>query len=147
MPEPLAAKTANAEVAGGESQRFVEGLDIPGQWWRLFHSKPLNSLIEEVLKANPNLASAQAALRVARENVLAQKGAYYPTIEANFTPSYNKTATGSLSPASASGNPYYSLYTAQLTISYVPDVFGLNRRTVESLEAQAEAQRFQLEAT
>ena len=146
-PEPLGAKTAKAEVAGGEAQRFVEGLDIPGQWWRLFHSKPLNTLIEEALKANPSLASAQAALRVARENVLAQKGAYYPTLQANFTPSYNKTATGSLSAASASGNPYYSLYTAQLTISYVPDVFGLNRRTVESLEAQAEAQRFQLEAT
>jgi NodT family efflux transporter outer membrane factor (OMF) lipoprotein len=145
--EPLAAKTAKADVAGGEAQRFVQGLDIPGQWWRLFHSKPLNALIEQALRANPSLASAQAALRVARENVLAQKGAFYPTIEANFTPSRNKTATGSLSPASASGNPYYTLYTAQLTVSYLPDVFGLNRRTVESLEAQAEAQRFQLEAT
>jgi len=146
-PEPLAARTAQAEVAGGEAQRFVQGLDIPGQWWRLFHSRPLNTLIEEALKANPSLASAQAALRVARENALAQKGAYYPTLETSFAPSYNKTATGSLSAASASGNPYYSLYTGQLTVSYTPDVFGLNRRTVESLEAQAEAQRFQLEAT
>jgi NodT family efflux transporter outer membrane factor (OMF) lipoprotein len=146
-PEPLAAKTAKADVAGGEAQRFVEGLDIPGQWWRLFHSRSLNTLVEEALKANPSLASAQAALRVAHENVLAQKGAYYPTIEGSFTPSRNKTATGSLSPVSASGNPYYSLYTAELTVSYTPDVFGLNRRTVESLEAQAESQRFQLEAT
>ena len=32
-------------------------------------------------------------------------------------------------------------------MSFVPDVFGANRRTVESLEAQAEDQRFQLEAT
>jgi NodT family efflux transporter outer membrane factor (OMF) lipoprotein len=84
---------------------------------------------------------------VARENVAEQKGAFYPTIQANLTPSWNKTATGALSPASASGNPYYSLYTGQLTVSYMPDVFGLNRRTVESLQAQAEAQRFQLEAT
>jgi NodT family efflux transporter outer membrane factor (OMF) lipoprotein len=44
-------------------------------------------------------------------------------------------------------NPYYSLFTAQLSISYTPDVFGLNRRTVESLAAQAENQKFQLEAT
>jgi NodT family efflux transporter outer membrane factor (OMF) lipoprotein len=145
--EPLAAKTAQADVVGGEAQRFVEGLDIPGRWWTLFHSKSLSTLIEQALEANPNLAAAQAALRVARENVLAQKGAFYPTVEANFTPSRNKTATASLSPASASGNPYYTLYTGQLTVSYMPDVFGLNRRTVESLEAQAEAQRFQLEAT
>lgn len=146
-PEPLAGRTAQANVAGGEAQRFVQGLDIPGQWWALFRSKPLNTLIDQALKSNPSLAAAQAALRVARENVAAQKGAFYPTIQANFTPSRNKTATGALSPASASGNPYYSLYNTQLTVSYMPDVFGLNRRTVESLQAQAEAQRFQVEAT
>jgi NodT family efflux transporter outer membrane factor (OMF) lipoprotein len=33
-----------------------------------------------------------------------------------------------------------------LSVSYVPDVFGLNRRTVESLQAQAQAARFQLVA-
>jgi len=146
-PEPLAAQTAKADVAGGQAQRFVQSLDIPGQWWRLFHCKALNALTEEALRANPSLEAAQAALRVARENVRAQKGAYYPTIQASLSPSLNKTATAIFSPATASGNPYYSLYTGQLSVSYVPDVFGLNRRTVESLEAQAEAQRFQLEAT
>ncbi|HYM01756.1 MAG TPA: hypothetical protein VET85_02355, partial [Stellaceae bacterium] len=38
-PEPLPAQTAAAKVGGGEAQRFVEGLDIPGQWWTLFHSE------------------------------------------------------------------------------------------------------------
>jgi NodT family efflux transporter outer membrane factor (OMF) lipoprotein len=146
-PEPLAAKTAKAAIVGGESQRFVQGLDIPGQWWALFHSEPLNRLVEEAIKNNPSIEAAQQALRVARENVAAQKGSFYPSVTANFTPSRNKTATGALSPASASGNPYYSLYTSQLSISYMPDVFGLNRRTVESLKAQADAQRFQVEAT
>jgi NodT family efflux transporter outer membrane factor (OMF) lipoprotein len=146
-PEPLSPKTTSAKVAGGEPQRFVQGLDIPGQWWKLFHSKPLSALIEQSLKANPDLQAAQSALRVAKENVLAQKGAFYPSISASFTPTRNKTATESLSPASASGNPYYSLYTTQVIVSYTPDVFGLNRRTVESLEAQTDAQRFQLEAT
>jgi NodT family efflux transporter outer membrane factor (OMF) lipoprotein len=146
-PQPLPPETAKADVAAGDAQHFVQGLDIPGQWWTLFQSEPLNALIEEALKANPNLGAAQAALRVARENVYAQEGVYYPSVQANVTPSRSKTPTGSLSSASASGNPYYSLYTTQLTVSYVPDVFGLNRRVVESLEAQAEAQRFQLEAT
>lgn len=147
MPEPLAPETTKADVAGGEAQHFVEDMDIPGQWWTLFHSEPLNTLIDEALKANPNLQAAQAALRVAQESVYAQQGAYFPTIEANFTKSRNKTATGAVSAASASGNPYFSLYTAQVSVSYVPDVLGLNRRTVESLEAQAEAQRFQVAAT
>ena len=56
--EPLAAQTVAADVAGGAAQRLVEGLDIPGQWWTLFRSPPLNALIEQSLKANPNLEAA-----------------------------------------------------------------------------------------
>jgi NodT family efflux transporter outer membrane factor (OMF) lipoprotein len=39
------------------------------------------------------------------------------------------------------------MHTAELTVGFVPDVFGANRRQVESLAAQADAQRFALEAT
>src|SRR6202034_1769184 len=35
----------------------------------------------------------------------------------------------------------------QVTVSYTPDIFGANRRQVESLAAQAEASRFTLDAT
>ena len=146
-PEPLAQQTTSSDVAGGEAQRFVEALDIPGQWWTLFHSSALNSLIEDALKNNPTLPAAEAALRQAWENVYAQQGAFFPTIAASFSPSRNKTATGALSPASASGNPFYSLYTGQVLVSYAPDVFGGTRRQVESLAATAEFQQFQLEAT
>jgi NodT family efflux transporter outer membrane factor (OMF) lipoprotein len=146
-PEPLVHRTTGAKVSAGESQRFVEGLDIPGQWWKLFHSQALDELVDEAIKNNPTLESAQAALRAAQEEVSAQKGSYYPSISANFTPSRNKTATSTITPVANTGNPYYSLYTTALSVSYVPDVFGLNRRTVESLQAQADTQRYQLEAT
>jgi NodT family efflux transporter outer membrane factor (OMF) lipoprotein len=122
-------------------------MDIPAQWWALFGSPPLNARVEEALKANPNLAAAQAALKQARELADAQRGFYFPDVSANFTASRNKTPTSTLSPASASGNPYYSVITPQVFVSFVPDVFGLNRRTVESLDAQAENQRFEIEAT
>jgi NodT family efflux transporter outer membrane factor (OMF) lipoprotein len=145
-PEPRARQTSSADVAGGGAQHFVQGLDIPGQWWTLFRSSSLNALIDEALKANPTLEAAQAALRQAWENVYAEQGALFPTVAANFSPSRNKTATGALSPASASGNPYYSLHTGQLTVSYMADVFGGIRRQVESLQAQAAFQRFQVEA-
>jgi NodT family efflux transporter outer membrane factor (OMF) lipoprotein len=52
-----------------------------------------------------------------------------------------------LSPTLSNGTPLYNLFTPQVTISYVPDVFGANRRAVESLAAQAEASRFELDAT
>ena len=41
----------------------------------------------------------------------------------------------------------YNFHTAQLTVGYMPDLFGGNRGQVESLESQAEIQRYQLEAT
>ena len=145
--ESLASQTVSANVQGGEAQRFIRDMDIPGQWWVLFHSAPLNSLIESALKANPNLQAADAALRVAMENAYAQAGLYYPSVQANFSPSRQKNPVGTISPTLSSGVPVYNLYTAQVSVSYVPDVFGGNRRQVESLNAQAEFQRFQLEAT
>jgi len=145
-PQPLPEKTASAEGADGAAQRFVESLDIPGQWWTLFHSEALNALVEQSLKSNADLQAAQAALRVAQENYYAGQGVYYPSISANFTPTRNKNAVQP-SPTLATFVPYFNLFTAQVNVSYTLDVFGGNRRQVETLEAQAESQRFQLEAT
>jgi NodT family efflux transporter outer membrane factor (OMF) lipoprotein len=146
-PQPLPASTASADDPLGGAQHFDTGKDIQGEWWQLLHSPPLDALVAQALEANPTLTAAQAALRQARENVYAQQGQYFPTVTGGLSASRNLTPTGALSPASASGNPYYGLITEELNVSFVPDVFGSNRRTVESLEAQAENQQFQLEAT
>ncbi|MBU6410810.1 MAG: histidine kinase, partial [Verrucomicrobia bacterium] len=61
---PLRSTAGVKSVPGGEAQRFVQGLDIPGDWWKLFHSQPLNDLIERSLTKNPDLKAAQAALVV-----------------------------------------------------------------------------------
>ncbi len=143
---PLATTVSSRHVAGGEAQRFAEGGDISADWWTLFHSQPLNDLIEQSLKKNPDLKSAQAALSVARENVLAQRGAFYPSVNANFSASRQKQP-GSLAPVPDNNAFLYSLFTPQVSVSYVPDVFGLNRRTVESLQAQAQSVRYQMVAT
>jgi NodT family efflux transporter outer membrane factor (OMF) lipoprotein len=143
--EPLPAETASADAADGEAQHFKQGGDIPAQWWTLFHSQPLNDLIEQSLKANPNLDAAKASLRVAQEGVSAQAGAYLPSVQASFTPTRNKNASQP-APTLASNVLLYNLYTAQLNAIWTLDVFGLNRRTMESLKAQEDAQRFQLES-
>ena len=143
---PLPAKTASAEVTGGEAQHFVQDLDIPGQWWTLFHSEALNTLIAQALRNNPTLPAAEAALRLAWENVYAAEGAFFPTAVASYSPSRNKTATGVVFTAASSGPPFFTLHTAQVVVTYAPDVFGGTRREVESLTATTEFQRFQLEA-
>jgi len=144
-PSPITATTATPNVTGGEAQLLVPGRDIPGDWWTLFHSKPLNDLIERSLKANPDLKAAQAALLVARENTLAQRGAYYPSVSGGFSATRAKTSN-ELSPVPNASLFEYSLFTPEVSVSYTPDVFGLNRRTVESLKAQQEQARFALAA-
>ncbi|MBV8632938.1 MAG: efflux transporter outer membrane subunit [Burkholderiaceae bacterium] len=120
--------------------------DLPALWWELFHSSALNQLVQDSLKHNPNIDAARAALKVAQENVHAQRGFFYPNVEASFSPTRQKVAKTLASPAFSGAN-YYSLYTAQVSVSYTLDVFGANRRQVESLQAQADMQRFELEAS
>jgi NodT family efflux transporter outer membrane factor (OMF) lipoprotein len=140
---PASDTAATADVAGGESQRFAKGGDIPGDWWTLFHSTPLNELIDQSLTNNHDLKAAQAALTVARENVLAQRGSYYPSVAASFSASRQKQSE-SISPTPNSNTFLYNLFTPQVSVSYMPDIFGLNRRTVESVQAQEQAVRFQM---
>ena len=134
------------EQTGADAQKYVAGQDIPGQWWTLFHSPPLDELVQQSLKSNPTLQAAQATLRQANENVAAQKGAFFPKVQAEYDFSRNRDPTGTLQPALNSGAPIYDLHTAQVSVSYMFDFFGLERRQVESLQAQADSQRFQLEA-
>jgi NodT family efflux transporter outer membrane factor (OMF) lipoprotein len=145
-PSLPSTTSSSPNVTAGEAQTFAQGRDIPGDWWTLFHSKPLNDLIERSLKNNPDLKSAQAALLVARENTLAQRGAYYPQVSGSFSATRAKTSD-ELSPVPNASVFEYSLFTPEVSVSYTPDVFGLNRRTVESLKAQQEQARFVVAAT
>ncbi len=147
---PLAAVIGTTNIAGGREQHFVQGMDIPGEWWTLFHSGPLNDLIARALTNNPNIRAAQAALTVARENVLAQRGVYFPNLSAGFSAS-RQGQSDVIAPVpnypTTTAEFTYDLFTPQVSVSYVPDVFGLNRRTMESLQAQEQQQRFALAAT
>jgi NodT family efflux transporter outer membrane factor (OMF) lipoprotein len=167
-PTPLPEASASAAIHGGEVQHYIAGRDIPFEWWELFQSPALNSLIDKAFKANPTITAAQAALAQAQEMVYAQRGFYFPSIGATYQAERHKIS-GNLTNDQAPGiqgngdnlsaplqTPdvapytaplYYNFQTAELTVGFVPDVFGSNRRQVESLAAQADAQRFALEAT
>jgi NodT family efflux transporter outer membrane factor (OMF) lipoprotein len=142
--QSLPAATASADVAGGRAQRFASGADISADWWTMFHSKPLDDLIAEALSNSPTLKAAQAALAVAKENTLAQRGAYFPKLSAGFSGTREQDPLGALAPIPSTNASLYNLFTPQLSVSYVPDVFGLNQRTVESLAAQEQGARYQM---
>ncbi|HET7083517.1 MAG TPA: efflux transporter outer membrane subunit [Rhizomicrobium sp.] len=143
-PHPANA-TVTSDVPGGSAQHFVKGADIAADWWTLFHSKPLNTLIEQALANNHDLKAAQAALLVAREHTAAQRAAFFPAVTGSFAASRQQQPQ-TLAPI-PNGNTFtYNLFTPQVSVSYMPDVFGLTRRTVESYKAQEEQARYQLAA-
>ena len=167
-PATLPQTSSSAPVHGGEAQRLVSGRDIPFEWWQLFQSPGLNALVEQAFKANPTIPAARAALVQAQELVSAQRGYFFPTVDANYSFERQKIA-GNLTVDNVPGvqgngddllppvqsldnfphtHPFfYDLHTAEVSVGFIPDVFGANRRQVETLAAQKDAQRFALEAT
>jgi len=121
------------------------GKELPGQWWVLFRSKALNQLIEQAIKQNADLQSAYAVLLQAQENLFSNQGSLWPSLAAGGSAVRQRVAGAMF------GNPdfpgtVFNLYNVSVGISYTLDVFGGLRRQIENLEAQAEYQRFQLEA-
>ncbi len=143
--EPLPQATASAPTRGGEAQRYVWGVDIPRDWWTLFQSEALNRLLAEALKNNPDVGAAQASLRQAKETVYAARGALFPAAVAAIQPERERLNGAII--GEPEYTPTFTVITSSLLISYAPDVFGGTRRHIESLTAQAESQRFTLEAT
>jgi NodT family efflux transporter outer membrane factor (OMF) lipoprotein len=171
--EALPAQTDSSTVSGETAQRFDFGAELPADWWRLFESPELNTLIEQAIKNYPSITAQQAALRQARDNVRAQQGVFFPQVQGQLTQARQKqslaTAESSLSVApvastppgaGGSGSPsaaslaselapflITNIYTASVNVSYTFDIFGGERRQLEGLQAQVEAQKYQLEAS
>jgi NodT family efflux transporter outer membrane factor (OMF) lipoprotein len=140
-----ASKVGAAQV--NDAQRYVAGMDIPDQWWRAFGSEQINGLVSQALAGNPSIKAAQAALRQAHELYLAQRTSFFPNVQGGFGAVRSEFPANTLSTPIVNSSSTYTLYTAQLSLSYAPDIFGATRRQVEIAKAQAESARFQLEAT
>ena len=136
---PLPPETASADTIAGDAQRFLQDADVPGQWWALFGSAALNGLVEQALRANPDIEAAQAALRQAFENYVAQEGALYPQV--------NGTAQLGRQQSTNNAGSRTDLFNAGVSVSYLFDTYGAVRRGIEASQAQQENFRFQLEAT
>jgi NodT family efflux transporter outer membrane factor (OMF) lipoprotein len=143
--KPLPAYTASADVIGGAPQSLQPGGDIPGKWWSLFHSAQLDRLIDQALKANPNLSAAQAALREAHEYAAAEQGYLYPSVNAYAAGIRERRLFYKTGVPNGISSPF-NLLNVGVDVSYTLDVFGGIRRQVEAYQAQSESQQFLLEA-
>src|SRR4030088_3423768 len=93
LAEDQPAELAAASIPGGEAQQIVQGLDIPGQWWAVFRSQPLDNLIQRALIANPDIHAAAAGLRAAQSTPRAKRATLLPTASACLTASPTQVST------------------------------------------------------
>ncbi len=149
LPGKLASPSSppgGPKVAG---QHFISGQEVSARWWAAFQSEPLNQLIRDSVNHSPTLQSAEAAIKVAQYNALAQRGVWLPQLTGNSTTSQIlQSNAGNVFGGDIAAVPQtqFSLVTQQLTVNFVPDVWGGNFRAVENLDAVTEQQLFQLEA-
>lgn len=150
--KPAAAPDADrylpGKLASPGGQHFATGADVSARWWSAFHSTPLDNLIKQAVEHNPTLQAAEDAIKIAQYNAAAQRGLFFPQITGGSTSSDNLIANpGQVPPIPTQGaQSEFTLVTHELTISYVPDIWGANVRAVENLDAVAEQQLFQLDA-
>jgi NodT family efflux transporter outer membrane factor (OMF) lipoprotein len=142
---PMPDATVSTPGLGGAAQHLERGADLPSQWWDLFHSEALESLVRASIADSPTLAAAQAALRVAQENLAAGRGdLLYPAIDAHGSATRQKISGATLG-APGLGTSLFTLYNANVGVSYALDLFGRERREIEGLESQVDFQKYQLE--
>ena len=143
--EPRLKPAMATDVVGGAPQNFVTALDVGGQWWREFNSPQINAFVEEAVRNHPDVRAAQYALRAARETALQVRGQFLPQVTGNVTATREQITAAS---GGTTGAPtLYNLYETTVDVSYTLDLFGGIRRQVESADAQAKYQRFEMEAT
>lgn len=142
--KPMPSKTVSTKTSGGASQHFEWAQDIPADWWTLFHSPALDVLIRCGISNSPNLAAAQAALREAQQNLLAEIGAgLFPSVDANLSAQRQQFAGSNFGGA---GSSIFNVYNASVTAAYTLDVFGGIRRQIETFAALVDYEQYQLQA-
>jgi NodT family efflux transporter outer membrane factor (OMF) lipoprotein len=145
--QAVPAITASATGAGGNAQTFTTAEHAPNAWWTQFGSTALNDLVDQALRASPTLDSARAKLVEARENYNAQAGStMYPSVDLKLSGTRQKVDLASFGITQVPNPAPFTLYNASVSVSYVFDLFGANRRALEAMLAQVDYQAYELEA-
>ena len=141
---PLPVTTPASKTLLGTSQTFGGQLANNDEWWKSFHSPQLDHLIDEALAVNPSITAARATLEEARQTWAAQAGStLYPKASLGLgaeRQAFNDAFFGQ------NGTNIFNLYNANVAVSYQFDLFGANKRALESLAAQSDYQQQELRA-
>jgi NodT family efflux transporter outer membrane factor (OMF) lipoprotein len=118
---------------------------LSSTWWRDYHDDTLTHLVEQSQKANPSIAQAEAAYRLAQADVAADVASLFPIVGAGISGDRTGAGSGFANDRSGTLQPgVHNLVTSDLSASWEPDLWGSIRRQIESSKANAQASDAQL---
>jgi NodT family efflux transporter outer membrane factor (OMF) lipoprotein len=132
------------------TQTVVLGERVTAEWWTLFRSPNLDTLVKQAIAGSRTLESAKARMAQAREAIAAASSALYPQVgfNASVTEEKQTAASFGLTPNEINNvlPPNFNVFQVGPTASYTPDLFGGTRRRIEQQSALADYQRYELNA-
>ena len=146
-PDHYSVAPSQPQLTGdqGARQQLVMGAAPVPEWWHVFGSRELDTLVSEALDRNQSLAAAKANLRAAHEQVRGQIGDnLYPHVDVGFTGSrQNGLTVPGIQPETAQ----YNVFAAEVQGGWTLDFFGASVLADRSVLGQVRAQAYELEAT
>lgn len=132
---PPSLQTPDAWTSAAASGQTASAL-VHTAWWEGFEAPLLSDLIHRAVRTNLELEQARERIAQARAAVILAGAAEVPQV--NTAAAVNRSRQSSN--ASAAGSGYTStLYQAGFDVGWEIDVFGGVRRSIQSADAQLEA--------
>jgi NodT family efflux transporter outer membrane factor (OMF) lipoprotein len=111
-----------------------------GAWWSVYKDPLLDDLQKQIDISNQNLKAAVAAFEEAEWIVAQARAAFFPTVDLNAGAQRSRTGGGSSSSTGVGRSGFTSSqFSTSASASWVPDLWGKIRRTVEGDVASAQA--------
>jgi len=111
-----------------------------GAWWSIYKDLLLDDLEKQIEISNQNLKAAAAAFEQAEWIVAQFRAGFFPILDLNGGAQRSRTGGGASSSTGVGRSGFTSsTFTTSASASWVPDLWGKIRRTVEGDVASAQA--------
>lgn len=118
------------------------GVRLPDDWWRLYQDTQLTRLVDRALAANTDLAAAKARVETSRALVGVDRARMFPTLDFNGSAGIQRNsadATYDNLPPGFTIDLENQRFRGTFDLSYDPDLWGRNRRLLESSLSESAA--------
>lgn len=118
-------------------------------WWSVYNDPTLDALERQVEISNQTLKASEAAYRTAQAIVGEARAGYFPNFDLSGAATRSGRGAGASTSGSGSSSSRASVqnsFNATAQASWIPDIWGSIRRTVESDVANAQASAADLAA-